>query len=173
MIHHQLVATQNFCDWPPAEALTCQVSMQNVRRMPVFSLYISPPLKRGKSLMPIWQHFQWQLDGSTTTWVWMMAISRVLHGRGITWRVVTTRSSKSSLQSLTGVFCSSAPRGFYHGVAVGKPVRFEWKGLASKNKAGKEMPPKAMRNLNELIDTSTIFETLRLESFSWNMLRNV
>ena len=25
---------------------------------------ISPPLKRWKSLMPIWQHFQWQLDGS-------------------------------------------------------------------------------------------------------------
>lgn len=31
------------------------------------------------------------------------------------------------------MLCSSAPRGFYHGVGVGKPVGFEWKGLAFKN----------------------------------------
>lgn len=139
------------------------------------ALYYIPTPQEMKKLNAHLTALKWQLDGSTTTWVWMMAISRVLHGRGITWRVVTTRSSKSSLRSLTGVFCSSAPRGFYgkkiHRLGLLLANRLEgaslqkqgWKGDASQGNAEVEWID---WYIDDIWNPKTWF-------FSWNMLRNV
>ena len=140
------------------------------------ALYISPPLKC-QEMKKFDAHLTalcGKLDGSTTTWVWMMAISRVLHGRGITWRVVYHQVIKKLVAELDRSVVFVRTSGFLPRGCCWQTGWIWMEGVSlQKSRLERRCLPRQCGSWMNWLIHRTIFETQRLDLFSWNMLRNV